>query len=64
MGWSRTTRIALVAFLVGAPVLFVAHAEWLRVVAATVLVAAIALGVFALATPAALADDPPPEERE
>jgi len=62
--WSRTTHAALAAFVIGSPVLFVAHAEWLRVIAATVLVAAIAIGVFAIATPAALRDNPPEEELE
>lgn len=62
--WQPATRAALTAFVVGAAVLFLAQAEWLRVIAATLLVAAIAFGVFALATPATLADDPPPDELE
>jgi len=62
--WSRTTHAALTAFVIGAAVLFVAHAEWLRVIAATILVAAIAIGVFAIATPAALGGDPPEDELE
>jgi len=55
---------ALAAFAIGAPVLFIAEAEWLRVIAATILVAGIALGAFAIATPGALAGEPPPEERD
>lgn len=56
--------VALVALIVGAAALFIADAEWLRVVSATVMVAGIAFGVFAIATPEALAGEPPPEERD
>lgn len=61
-GWTRTSRAALAALLVGAAVLFLAGATYLRVIGATILVAGIAIGVFAIATPARLGDDPPPEE--
>ncbi|HSI79289.1 MAG TPA: hypothetical protein VK919_01435 [Solirubrobacterales bacterium] len=56
--------VAVVGLVAGAAVLFLADAEWLRVTAATVMVAGIAFGVFAIATPEALAAEPPPEERD
>jgi hypothetical protein len=63
-GPSRTAGAALAALGTGAVLLLLADAEYLRVIAATVLVAGIALGAFALASREALAEDPPPEERE
>jgi hypothetical protein len=61
-GWPRTSHAALAALLVGAAMLFLASATYLRVIGATILVAGIAIGVFAIATPARLGEDPPPEE--
>lgn len=60
--WSRQSRAAIAALVAGAAVLLLADAEWLRVASATLMVAGVALGVFAIASPEALADDPPPEE--
>jgi hypothetical protein len=61
-GWSRTSRAAIAVLIVGAALLFLSSATYLRVIGATILVAGIAIGVFAIATPGRLGEDPPPEE--
>lgn len=61
-GWSRTSRAAIAALLIGGAVLFLSSVTYLRVIGATILVAGIAIGVFAIATPARLGEEPPPEE--
>ena len=48
---------ALVAILAGGAVLFVAEATWLRLCAAVVLLVAVAVAVFAVATPEFVAAD-------
>lgn len=63
-GWSTTSRAALAALIVGGAGLFLSEATYLRVIFAVLLVAGIGLGVFAIATPATLGQDPPPEEGE
>jgi hypothetical protein len=62
MGWSPTSRAAIAALLVGGAVLFLSSVIYLQVIGATILVAGIAIGVFAIATPARLGGDPPSEE--
>lgn len=56
-GSSRTLKAALAVLVVGGGVLFLSEAEWLRVIGATVAVAGIVLGVFAIATPEFLGED-------
>lgn len=48
---------ALIVLGVAGAVLFLVSAEWLRVASALALIAGIALGVFAIATPEFLAAD-------
>lgn len=62
--WSPTSRAALAVLIVGGATLFLSEATYLRVIGAVLLVVGIGLGVFAIATPAALGQDPPPEEGE
>ena len=53
---------ALIGLLAGGAVLFLAEANWLRVCAAVALLVAVALAVFAVATPEFVAADR--EDRE
>lgn len=47
----KASRLAIAALVLGGAALFLSEAEYLRVISATVLVAGVALGVFAIATP-------------
>lgn len=57
MSWRSAFLPPLIALLVSGAVLFVAEANWLRVVAAVVLLLAAAIAVFAVATPEFVAAD-------
>lgn len=52
---SPALAVALLA--IGGGVLFLASAEWLRVLSAVLMLAGIAAGVFAIATPEFVAGD-------
>jgi membrane-bound ClpP family serine protease len=54
-------RIAPVLFVVGGAVLFLSEVTVPQVIGAVMLMAAIAIGVFAIATPDFMERDEPPE---